>query len=101
MKRINIYAEIDGEYRHEYQGWFDADKAEEISSTKSSSGAYTNGKILLATSNNKLIINDWNNSSYDGYKLAENEEEIALILAAGSNENYSKELEEILNKYEL
>jgi len=96
MKRVSVYE------NDKFVGWFDLDSAEEIGSYKWGS-PYVSGKILLVTKGGKLIINDWNNSGYDSYRFAENEEEIAEILAkSGVNEEkLTEKLKEILKKYEL
>lgn len=95
MDRRNVY-----DRNYEWVGWFNNESAKEIASIRTSSGAYVSGKILLVTKSGKLIVNEWNNSGKDFYRFADNEEEIAEILA-GSDDEYEGKLQEILNKYEL
>ena len=101
MKRINIYTEIDEMYSDtKFEGWFNLDSAEEIASCIEGD-LYKNGKILLATAKNKLVVNSWNNQGYDKYKFAADEAEIAEILAASGYAGDDEKMLEILDKYEL
>ncbi len=95
MKRITIYDD-DGNY----VGWFDEHKAKEIASYKAGN-PYVNGKVLLRTARNKLIVNSWNNTGRDNYRFAEDEVEVAEILSAGGYSEGDEKLEEILYRYEL
>lgn len=99
MKRINVYT-ADGNGVEQYEGWFDNDAATEIASY-AWGNPYVNGKVLFATAKGKLVVNSWNNTGYDNYRFAEDEEEIAEILSSGGYEEDDKKLTEILDKYEI
>ena len=87
-----------------FAGWFDKDKATDIAWYKEGE-PYTTGKTLFATKMGKLVIHPWTNYNTNNlYRFAENEEEIAEILAKGLNieeKDLSERLKEILTKYEI
>lgn len=96
MNRKNIYDNYGV-----FVGWFDLDQAEEIAAIKSADdNPYSTGKILLATTNNKIVINVWNNTGMDTYRFADDEAEIAEILSLGGYNGDDNRLAEILNKME-
>jgi hypothetical protein len=105
MKRIKV-VKINNGWKKTVEGWFDRDKATEIADytneCNGSSYLYKNGKILLATAGGKLVVNEWDNTGTNTYRLAEDEDEIAeILMRAGCENQYSSELEELLSKYEL
>ncbi|HEX9972313.1 MAG TPA: hypothetical protein VGD14_09600 [bacterium] len=100
MKRISVYTEQNDD-GNVFEGWFDHDAATELAHDKYDSGAYKNGRRLLATAKKKLVINHWNNTGYDVYRFATDENEIAEILAKGGYDGDDKKLSEILAKYEI
>jgi len=87
-----------------FAGWFDMDKATEIAWYKEGD-PYTTGKTLLATRMGKLVIHPWTNYATNNlYRFAEDEAEVAEILAKGLNldeKELTEKLKEILAKYEL
>jgi len=95
MKRINIYDD-----EKKFQGWFDHDAATEIAAIKNGN-PYIYGRILLATAKNKLVVNDWSNTGTDSYRFANDESEIAEILAGAEWDGEDLMLDEILKKYEI
>ena len=96
MKRINVY-DKDGHWK----GWFDLYRATEVAGYSFGS-PYKTGYTLYATAHGKLVVNAWNNSGYDNWRFADDEREIAEILARSSEDRpYDAKLSEILLKYEL
>jgi len=95
MKRINVIGEDD-----KFEGWFDYEKATVVASFHEGN-PYVDGKELLATKQNKLVVNIWSNTGRDYYRFARDPREIAEILAKGNYEDTDEKLLDILKKYEL
>ncbi len=97
MKRITVR-----DFKGNFEGWFDLEASTEIARVKSGN-PYIYGRILLATASGKLIINEWTNTGTDFYRFANDDKEIAEILAGGlaCGKEVAKKLAAILADYEL
>ena len=95
MRRIDITNE-----EGTFEGWFNLDAADKIAEYKEGD-AYIDGKILFRTASGKLVVNDWNNSGRDIYRLPNGDTEIAEILALGGYDGNDTRLLKILKQCEI